>query len=210
MVELIFPLLEGLRTGMILSLLIGPVFFALIQTSLERGFIKGLQFATGIVLSDAIYFLVLYFTLSQFHLEEDGPIMLYMGTIGGAVLCGFGLSLIIKKPKPRVDEAKLSHGKRATHPILKAFLLNALNPFVLLFWLALVSNLTVEYSLHPQNAFLFFIGAMSVIFIGDVGKAYLAQKLQNFITPKRMLWFNRIAGAALLYGGVKVILKFVI
>ena len=47
------PLLSGITFGLALALMVGPVFFALIQTSLHEGFRAGSFFATGVFISDA-------------------------------------------------------------------------------------------------------------------------------------------------------------
>ena len=58
--------LNGIVSGIVLAFLIGPVFFTIIQTSIERGFWSGVFVAIGVSLSDAFYILVSYFGLTQF------------------------------------------------------------------------------------------------------------------------------------------------
>ena len=45
---------EGLFFGLLLSVMIGPVFFTLLQTSLEQGFYRGLFVAIGASMSDLL------------------------------------------------------------------------------------------------------------------------------------------------------------
>jgi hypothetical protein len=90
---------EGISMGLVLSAMIGPVFFALIQNSLEHGFRYAAVLALGILLSDLIYVVVTYFSISllaQYPFFEIG-----LGYAGGAVLIGFGISTILKKNKNR-------------------------------------------------------------------------------------------------------------
>ena len=47
--------LYGLIAGILLCLTFGTVFFALIQTSIERGYRSGVQIALGVVASDAFF-----------------------------------------------------------------------------------------------------------------------------------------------------------
>ena len=47
----------GITLGLTLAILLGPVFFALIQTSISKGFLKGLFLAIGISISDSVYIL---------------------------------------------------------------------------------------------------------------------------------------------------------
>jgi len=50
--EIVF---NGVKFGFSLAFLIGPVFFTIIQTSIERGFWNGAWVALGVSLSDAVY-----------------------------------------------------------------------------------------------------------------------------------------------------------
>ncbi|TAG50601.1 MAG: LysE family translocator, partial [Runella slithyformis] len=47
--------LYGFFTGVLLCLTFGTVFFALIQTSLQRGYQSGISIAMGVVASDAFF-----------------------------------------------------------------------------------------------------------------------------------------------------------
>jgi threonine/homoserine/homoserine lactone efflux protein len=49
-------LLEGIELGLLLSMMIGPVFFALITTSMDQGFKQAAILAFGVLLSDLVYF----------------------------------------------------------------------------------------------------------------------------------------------------------
>ena len=55
--EIVF---NGFKLGIVLSFLIGPVFFTIIQTSIERGFRNGVFVAMGVSLSDILYVAICY------------------------------------------------------------------------------------------------------------------------------------------------------
>jgi len=59
-------LLEGISMGLLLSAMIGPVFFTLIQNSIQSGFRNTAVLAFGILASDLIYVLITYFSVSIF------------------------------------------------------------------------------------------------------------------------------------------------
>src|SRR5688572_25568860 len=91
-------ILKGIIYGLLLSMLIGPVFFTIIQTSVERGFKCGVLVATGVAVSDALYIIVSYLGISQ--VIADDTIKTYLANAGGAMLIGFGLyNLLIKSRK---------------------------------------------------------------------------------------------------------------
>ena len=58
-------ILKGIVTGFILSIMIGPVFFVLLETSIRRGVRAALTVDIGVFLSDVIYVLIAYIFYSQ-------------------------------------------------------------------------------------------------------------------------------------------------
>ena len=58
--------LNGLKFGIALAILVGPVFFTIIQTSVEKGFSKGALVAFGVSASDILCVVICYFGLVQF------------------------------------------------------------------------------------------------------------------------------------------------
>jgi threonine/homoserine/homoserine lactone efflux protein len=143
---------EGISMGLVLSAMIGPVFFALIQNSLEHGFRYAAVLALGILLSDLIYVVVTYFSISllaQYPFFEIG-----LGYAGGAVLIGFGISTILKKNKNRPNSGgiPLPKSKKRTG-FMKGFGINGVNPFVLLFWISIegwICNKKLDKELSPM------------------------------------------------------------
>src|SRR5690606_9673287 len=133
--------LKGILSGLVLACLIGPVFFTLLQTSIERGFLSGVFVAIGISLSDALYIFISYFGLSKF--TEASGFRHYMSYAGGIVLLLFGLYYLLIKSRrlARFDPAKLENGS-GWRLAAKGFLINGLSPMVLFFWLATVSVAT--------------------------------------------------------------------
>ena len=84
---MIQALIEGVGMGLLLSLMIGPVFFTLIQTSLEQGFRHSFILATGILFSDLIYVLITYWGVS---IIINNPLLeIYLGFAGGVILTSF-------------------------------------------------------------------------------------------------------------------------
>jgi len=52
---MIEAIITGIGFGLVLSVLTGPVFFALIKTSIEKGFHAGVAMALGVVTSDMVF-----------------------------------------------------------------------------------------------------------------------------------------------------------
>ncbi|MDQ3072955.1 MAG: LysE family translocator [Bacteroidota bacterium] len=206
MSELFNPIFGGLVAGLLLAIMSGPVFFALLQTGIEKGYLNGVFFALGVVISDSMYFLLAYLGISSLSSIYDDTIREVMGIIGGIFLLIFGFHLARKRPRI-IRYANRSDKNSLLRSMGGAFLLNALNPFVLLYWISVVGAISSEYDFVANKIFAFFIACMAVVFSTDVLKAYLAYRLKNIITPRFMLWLNRIAGLILGITGIYLLLQ---
>ncbi|RYD92961.1 MAG: LysE family translocator, partial [Sphingobacteriales bacterium] len=52
---MIDAIISGIGFGLVLTFLTGPVFFALIKTSIDKGFHAGVALALGVVCSDMVF-----------------------------------------------------------------------------------------------------------------------------------------------------------
>ncbi len=191
-------ILNGIISGIVLTFLIGPVFFTIIQTSIERGFWSGVFVAIGVSFSDAMYILVSYFGLIQFMEAEN--FRHYMAYGGGIILLLFGLYyLLVKSRKLMHFNHENTHTGNWLKLAGKGFLINALSPMVLFFWIATVGVATSQlgYTSHTK-APLFFASIVGTVFTTDIIKAKLADKLRTLITPRFIRIMNIILGIVLV------------
>ncbi|MGK7388921.1 MAG: LysE family translocator [Candidatus Cyclobacteriaceae bacterium M2_1C_046] len=194
-------ILKGILFGLVLAMLIGPVFFMLIQTSIEKGFMPGFLVAVGISLSDTLYILISYFGLTNLLAEET--MEKYLGLAGGVILVGFGIFSFFKSRKKR--EIKLNvQQKGFKRHIIKGFMVNGLNPMVLFFWIGAISLATIEYELKGSYILIFFISIILTVFITDLIKVYLAHKLRTFVTPRFIKILNIITGVVMVTFGIRL------
>ena len=91
MLELI---ISGIGLGIVLSFVTGPVFFALIKTSIEKGFHAGMWLAAGVVLSDLIYIILTIYGSSFIQVENSYKVPI--GVIGSVILLGIGIYYFFK------------------------------------------------------------------------------------------------------------------
>lgn len=189
---------NGVLHGLLLALLIGPVFFALIQTSIDKGFPSGAGMALGIAISDALY--VIITSLGVNVLANSPNFQMWLGWAGGLIMLIFGLLSLFKKVQPKSDqpiEIKLP-SKSLFRQFVKGFLLNGINPFVLLFWIGIASMVTLQYQYPQRQEVSFFAAILLTVFLLDIAKAYAANRLRKFLSPVFMTWMNRVVGIVLL------------
>ncbi|MDQ3536718.1 MAG: LysE family translocator [Bacteroidota bacterium] len=194
--------LNGIFFGFLLTILIGPVFFSLIQTSIERGFKSGASMAVGISLSDSLYIFIVYLGVSPF-LEND-TFKIGLGVAGGFIMFCFGLYSIMK-PVPHHTRHRRVKGKNnVIKQVAKGFMLNGINPFVLIFWLGMVSMGTVKFNYSREDMLVFSAGIILTVFTTDIIKSYIANKLRNLITIRFMQIMNRLVGIVLFIFGFRL------
>lgn len=195
--------LEGLFLGVPLMFLVGPVLLTLLQASLGYGARAGFAVAIGITVSDLVYLVLCYFVVRRIPLDA-----LPQGTIrwcGGIFLVVFGIVSFFQHPTLNKEVPDLVF-KTWLISAGKGFLVNFVNPFVLVFWLSTMSMATARHGFAPSDIALYFSGTVLVVFGSDTAKAFLANQLKRHLTDARLLWINRLAGTGLfLYGGYVLI-----
>lgn len=199
--SLLSALGNGILLGFLLTFMIGPVFFALIQTSIERGFASGASMAIGIAISDALYVLVA--SMGVAVLATSASFQAWLGLGGGIIMLVFGIGNLLKRGE---NNAPADVPDRTTNSMLrqviKGFLLNGINPFVLIFWFGVgVGVVNNQYSLQQKLAF--FGGALLTVLLTDFLKAYTAKRLSRWLTPAFMLRMNKLVGLALILFSVR-------
>lgn len=202
--EIVF---NGIKFGVVLAFLIGPVFFTIIQTSIERGFWKGALVALGVSVSDTLYVAICYLGLFQFL--NDPKFRINMAYVGGGILIFFGLyHLLIKSRKAHVVTVQTVSENRSFKYFLKGFVINGVSPMVLIFWVATLSMATVEMGYSGGvELFIFFAALLFTVLATDLIKAYLADKLRSLITHRFLIIMNVGVGIFLIIFGVQLLLK---
>lgn len=198
-------IIKGIISGVVLALLIGPVFFTIIQTSIERGFWSGVLVAIGVALSDTMYIILSYLGLSQLFTSQSAQ--MYLGYIGGAILLCFGVYYLLIKSK-RMMNFSLEHVEaRSPYRLMaKGFIINGLSPMVLIFWIGTVGIATSELGYTSTvKAFMFFGSIVLTVFITDIFKAKLADKLRVLLTPRLIHLLNIVLGCVLTFFGGRLI-----
>jgi len=195
-------ILNGIAYGLLLTVLIGPVFFSLIQTSIEEGFRAGFWLAIGIVLSDSFYISICYLGMAPFM--ENPLFKKWLGIVGGILMIIFSIIMFFKKVK---ETHVAVHVKRKSFMrfILRGFLLNGINPSVLIFWIGMVGAITANHEYSQEHIVILFVAMISTVFLTDLLKAFLAHKLGRFITLRVQLILNKVLGVGLFCFGIRLI-----
>ena len=195
---------EGFSVGLLLSALIGPVFFALIQASLTNGFRNAAALATGILVSDLIYVLVTFFGIKFIAGFESFEVVLGLG--GGLILMGFGINSIFKKKvfRPNSGGMDLLRLKKRS-AFAKGFGINGINPFVLLFWISIASLVQLKQTFTEADYAAYYAGILVTVFCIDLVKAFIAKKLSPLVTDRTLFLLNKFVGVLMIFYGLRMI-----
>lgn len=197
------PYFNGLIFGLIFVLSFGPSFFSLVQTSVQQGLRKAIFLAFGISLSDIMY--VALAVLGLASVLESTKVRLWLAIVGATVLIAYSIYSWFKKPKIYPDTVDNKIDKSYLKYILKGFVLNGLNPFVLVFWIGIIGVISVRYDYGFAQQIYFFLGVLTTILSMDLVKAFLANRLRSVITPKSILILNRSVSLILIFFAVRII-----
>lgn len=196
-------LLSGIGFAFILTIIPGPVFFGLIQTSIQKGFKYGGMFAVGVAFSDLLCIVFTYYGISGFL--ENKIFQNSVAISGGVLMCIFGMYYFYKPPEKTVPLNPIQKETRKGNFILKGFFLNIFNPSVIFYWVALVSVISVRYANNQVHIFAFFCALVMTILSIDVLKSYIANRIKAVFTNKVMATLNKGLGFILFGVGLKLL-----
>ncbi|MFK7947125.1 MAG: LysE family translocator [Saprospiraceae bacterium] len=198
-------LLKGLSYGVVLSFLVGPIVFTLLQASLERGIKIALSVGLGVWISDFLFIATVFFGLSSISEISTLPnFKFFLGSVGSVVLIAFGIGTLLNN-KPVDKNQKVKENGYFAH-FIKGFLINTINPFSVFFWLAMSTEI-ITNNANNQQAVVFFGAILSVIILTDLLKVVLAKQVSKYLTPKHIIMFRKIVGSVLIIFGIILIYR---
>lgn len=190
--------------GFLLSFMVGPVFFVLLETSVIRGFKAAMILDLGVVLADLVFVVIAY--LSSYQLLEHLTHLPGIYIFGGAILGAYGLVLYLKKVKIK-DLRPKSSNEDLWHLFIKGFLLNFVNIGVLIFWLGLIVLIGPTLDNEPSRIGVFFSTVLLSYLAMDVLKVILAKQLKSKLTLRRIVVLKKSIGLILVGCGIVLIVK---
>jgi len=193
--EITDAVIKGILVGLFMAISVGPTLFAIIRYSLNLGYKAGLAFVLGVSVSDVMY--VTIANIAAYWLQYLAPYEKYIALGGSLVLMGMGITGLLRKIKPKrpsVGAIKISGG----HYIkiwLSGFLVNTLNPGVLITWLGAV---TITAGSSAFYRFVLFGVALVIILSIDFSKVFLAGRIKHLLTMRRIIYVQRFSALCLL------------
>lgn len=199
-------ILSGLKFGMLLQLVVGPMCLLVFNTSSKEGIIPGLVVMASITLVDAIYITLAGFGMAAF-LKKDSvrkALLLFGGLVliafgADAIAGAFGYSLL---PKIALFKESSAGGN-----FMRGFLLTASNPLTIIFWGGVFSSQVAKERLSGAQLVYFGIGCAlsTALSLGLV--AVLGGFMKGFLPDGVIKALSVIVGCVMIYMGVTLPLK---
>lgn len=206
---MIQDILAAIPLGFFMAFMIGPVFFALLETSAIKGFRAAVAFDIGVMIADILFVLAAYFMTSAIltKLKDDPGLFIF----GGSILAIYGVISFIQTRTSYLKEINPNiltvTSTNYVKLFVKGFFLNFINIGVLGFWLGLIVVFSPQLDNNPERIFIFFATVIGSYFIFDIGKILVAKSLNSYLTPFRIFWFKRIIAIIMVICGVVLIIK---
>jgi len=197
---------SGIGLGIVLSFLTGPAFFALLKTSIEKGFHGGFSFAFGVFAADALYVALALYGSS--YIAQEREVLFPLGIIGSIVLLGVGIHYIRKKVTIR--RTKCLSKREHSGYFIKGFAMCIFNPTLLLYWISVTSGVVSISDRFDLKRIILFFSCVLLTQLGiDTAKAFYADKLSHKIEECTLNKINKFAGALIIVFALRLMYELV-
>ena len=206
---MINDILAGIPWGILLSFMIGPVFFILLETSIIKGFSAALVFDLGVILGDLFFIGIAYLGSYRLikSLKDDPALFIF----GGVLMLAYGIISFIKlKKEVKVNTDIIDKEiikKDYTSLFIKGFLLNIINIGVLGFWLAIIISVGPKLEMQTSRMVTFFISVIGSYLFIDCIKILLAKQLKTKLNPTNILKIKKGISIVMMVFGTILILQ---
>lgn len=197
------PLIKGIISGITVSFMIGPIFFALMELTISKGWRSGVFYTLGVIISDVVLIYIVETVFVKFPFDNIKP---HIGLFGGSLLIVFGIVTFFAKASIRSTD--ISNIRTLFQSFLKGITINVLNPFVTIWWITMYSTIAIAYNITIDK-FLFYFGILLMVFLFDLVKIRFSYYLKQKLTAANLLIVKKVVGVCLLVFGIVMIVKVV-
>jgi len=193
-------LARGLAVGFTVAAAVGPISLLTIRRTLAHGRLYGLVSGQGVALADASYGGIAAFGLTAITSVLVGA-RVVLGVVGGAFLVWLAIGTIRARP---AEAAETDDRPGLAAAFLSIYGLTMTNPMTILSFAGIFAGLGLAGHGGTEAALL-TLG----VFLGSslwwVGLTAVVGRLRDRVTPRALVWVNRVSGAVLLVFGLVAI-----
>lgn len=201
--------IKGLAVGLAIAAPVGPVGVLCVRRTLNHGPWVGLASGLGAACADAVYGAIAAFGLSSvagLMIDYQNHLRLF----GGAFLLLIGARVLFKKSSEESLSQKNAQVQLAG-AYASCFLLTLTNPATILSFIAIFAGLGLVGQVAGLMAALILV---SGVFAGSamwwLALSGVVGLLRGRVTPRILVWINRLSGAIIAGFGIGVLGSLVI
>jgi threonine/homoserine/homoserine lactone efflux protein len=195
---------NGLATGLILQLAIGPVFFFIINLALQRTVMDGLAGVLAVTTVD--YFYIILAIVGIGKLLENDKVKKTFGIISSIILIVFGLIMADGVASKDISTSGISNSANPFASFGAVFLLTISSPMTIVFFTSLFTAKAVEYNYSKQELVVFGLGTGMATFLFMGISVLLFSLIRGNIPMSFIQILNLIVACLLvLYGGIRLL-----
>jgi L-lysine exporter family protein LysE/ArgO len=191
---------SGIPIGFLFSFALGPVFFTIIKTSLERGFRSTIPITVGVILADLVLLALAYSGVEAF-MPTGMDVSFWVDICGGVFLIVLGVFGILNRNKVSVGK-EIGATTLLFQNLSKGFFLNILNPANFMEWVGAAGVLKTKYHFEVYQNISFFTGALLGAGATSLAISYFAARLRNVLSFKVMRYINIVSGILFIAFGL--------
>ncbi len=205
--EILGAVIKGILIGLFMAISVGPTLFAVIKYSMDNSYKAGLAFVLGVSASDIMYVTIANIAAGWLTLLKGYTNYIAYG--GAAILIVVGALGVFRKatPKRPSKEQVTISGGHYVRIWASGFLINTINPGVIISWLAAVSATANKAGWYR---FILFATCLVLILGIDFLKVFLAEKIRVLLTPRRLIYVQRGSSFVLMCLGLLLLIKTIL
>ncbi|KKP67140.1 MAG: Lysine exporter protein (LYSE/YGGA) [Candidatus Roizmanbacteria bacterium GW2011_GWA2_35_19] len=191
---------NGLITGLIFQLAIGPVFFFIVNLTLQKTMLDGLAGVIGVTLAD--YFYIALAIIGVGKILENNKIKKAFGIVSSVVLILFGLTMLKGVANIQISANTIIDSANIFSSFLSVFLLTISSPLTIVFWTGVFAAKTIELNYSKKELFIFGLSTGLATFIFMSLSVILFSLIKQIVPIILIQLLNGLVGFLLVGYGI--------
>ncbi len=196
---------NGLLTGLFFQLAVGPVFFFIVNLTIQRSIYDGFIAVLAVTLADYFYIALALFGIEK--LLEKKKIRGIFGIVSSIVLIIFGIIIIKGIIGKGIAPWTIIESTSLISSFLSVFFLTLTNPMTIVFFTGLFAAKAIEHKYTKKQLIIFGLGVGAATLIFMSMSVIIFSILKNAIPPIIIQTLNLIVGIVLIVYGIVRFMK---
>lgn len=195
---------NGLSTGLLLQLAIGPVFFFIVNLTIQRTILDGLVAVLAVTIVDYIYITLAILGVGK--LLENKKIKKTFGLISSIVLIIFGWIIIKGVIGSDIDTSANATSSNLFTSFTSVFILTISSPLTIVFFTSLFAAKAVELNYTKRELLIFGLSTGSATFLFLGASVILFSIIGSAVPVMLIKLLNILVGLVLIgYGAIRLV-----